>query len=466
MRWSSILFAGLLCCTSCAPTPRLATIPSLVTRQWNEGEDADVRNALPREDFWHGFEAPPLDRLLSQARMQNPSLQVAKARMDRARAELGILRADRLPTIDANVGLESSHDHQQASPVYTYNGASAGIDVSYDLDLFGAHRAARRAGRDRLDAAGFDTDAIRLLTDAQVARAYVALCLLDERVILANQQLAAAQRLAAVATVRSRAGATDAIAVTVATTNVQDYTERLSTLVEQQRHTRVALAVLVGAEPATFAIALTPVALLHVPALDPGQPAELLVRRPDIRAAEARISAAHGDVDAARRAFLPSIKLSGSLLGSSLGFLGPLGLTSSVGSALIAPNFEGGRMRGQMEAASASQRESVALYRQALLAALGEVGDALIAVQTSRDRADRSDAAVATAERQLRLIAARFAEGDIGPDALIGAQRDHDAAMDAALRTKADRLYAAIDLFRATGGPPVQEQAAERIALP
>jgi outer membrane protein, multidrug efflux system len=207
-------------------------------------------------------------------------------------------------------------------------------------------------------------------------------------------------------------------------------------------------------EPAVFSTTTHPVSALTVPALDPGQPADLLTRRPDIQAAEARIAAARGDVDAARRAFLPSFKISGSLLGSSAGFLGPLGLTSSVGSSLLAPIFEGGRLRGQLEVASAGQRESVALYRQSLLAAVGEVSDALIAVDASRDRAGRMTAAMAGATRQLGLSKARLAEGEIGADTLIDAQIDRDAAADAGLLARADRLNAAIDLFRATGGAP------------
>jgi outer membrane protein TolC len=212
-------------------------------------------------------------------------------------------------------------------------------------------------------------------------------------------------------------------------------------------------------------MATVPVSSLHIPLLDPGQPAELLVRRPDIRAAEARISAARGDVDAARRAFLPSVKINGSLLGSAAGFLGPLGLTSSVGSSLLAPIFEGGRLRGQLDAASAGQRESVALYRQALLSALGEVSDALIAVDASRDRAGRTASAIAVASRQLGLNRVRLAEGEIDSDALIGSQIDHDAAVDAELLARADRLYAAIDLFRATGGAPDMAGSNAEIAV-
>jgi len=462
MRCPYAIVSGMLLCMSCAPTPKLAVVPSLATRQW---QDAPATNeATPRDAFWHAFGAPGLEQLLREADAQNPALDVARARVDRARAELGIASASRLPTVDANLGFESSHARQSASPVYTYNGASAGLDIGYDLDLFGANRAARRASRDRLGASAFDADAVRLVTEAQVARSYVLLCLLDERVSLAREQLAGARQLAAIIASRSREGAAGEAEVNAAEANVAGYADRLATFQEQQRHARVALAILVGVEPAVFTATTLPVSALRVPALDPGQPAELLTRRPDIRAAEARITAARGDVDAARRAFLPSIKISGSLLGSSAGFLGPLGLTSSVGSSLLAPIFEGGRLRGQLEVASAGQRESVALYRQSLLAALGEVSDALIAVDASRDRAARMAAATAGAARQLGLSKARLAEGEVGADALIDARIDHDAAADAGLLAKADRLNAAIDLFRATGGAPRASDAQTEIA--
>lgn len=452
MRCPYAIVSGMLLCMSCAPAPKLAVVPPLATRQWPAVRAAS--EGAPREAFWQAFGAPALEELLRAADAQNPALDVARARVDRARAELGIASASRLPTVEANLGFESSHAHQSASPVYTYNGASAGLDVGYDLDLFGANRAARRASRDRLGASAFDADAVRLVTEAQVARGYILLCLLDERVSLAREQLAGARQLAAIIASRSREGAAGQADVHAAEANVAGYADRLATVLEQQRHARVALAILVGVEPAVFTTVTRPVSALLVPALDPGQPAELLTRRPDIRAAEARIAAARGDIDAARRAFLPSLKISGSLLGSSAGFLGPLGLTSSVGSSLLAPIFEGGRLRGQLEVASAGQRESVALYRQSLLAALGEVSDALIAVDASRDRAGRMAEALASASRQVGVSKARLAEGDVGADTLIDARIDRDAAADASLLAKADRLYAAIDLFRATGGAP------------
>ncbi len=455
-----------LAVVGCMPTPHLAVVPDVLSRNWDIDGAADTASpavGVARANFWPAFGSPELVRLIAAALADNPGLDAMRARVDRARAERRIANASRFPTVEASVNAEGARNQNQASPVYTYNGVSAGLDVGYDVDLFGANAATRRASRARYAGLRFDDAAAALVVQADVARTFVQLATLDDRLALADRQLAAARDVQRIAAIRRREGSSDDADGERQTIEVEQIVAFRTTLAEQRRHALTALALLVGAEPPSFVLPMSTLTGLSAPAVDPGQPGTLIVRRPDLRAAEARIAAARGDVDAARRAFLPSFKLTASGLASAVGFLGPIGLTTSAGASLLAPIFEGGRLRGQLETATAGQRESVALYRQALLGALGETTDALAVTRLAAQREASTERALRAAQRTVRIAELRYREGETDLPALLGARRDAYTAEDARLLAGQDRLLAAIDLFRATGGSfGVEEAAAAR----
>jgi multidrug efflux system outer membrane protein len=448
-------YLALLAAAGCAPTPRLAVAPEILSRDWGVEDGSRSQSSsvsLPRSAFWHSFGSRDLERLIAAALADNPGLDAVRARVDRARAETRIADASRYPTIESSFNAEGAHNQNQASPVYTYNGVSVGLDVSYDVDLFGANTATRRASRARYAGLRFDAEAAALVLQADVARVFVQLAVTEERIALADRQYAAAKDVQRIVAIRVNAGSGDDTEAARQMVEVEQVFAFRTTLVEQRRHLLTALALLVGGEAPSFAVPPIALASLLVPTVDPGAPTMLIVRRPDIRAAEARIAAARGDVDAARRAFLPSFKLSASGLASAVGFLGPIGLTTSAGAALLAPIFEGGRLRGQLETASAGQRESVALYRQTLLGALGEMTDALASTRLADEREASLQRALIATRRNVRTAEVRYREGEADLAVLIGAQRDVYAAEDARTLATQDRFVAAIDLFRATGG--------------
>jgi outer membrane protein TolC len=293
-----------------------------------------------------------------------------------------------------------------------------------------------------------------LVLQAEVAKTFVQLATLNDRIALADRKLAEGRNLQRIIAIRVREGAADSSEAARQVVEVERIIAFRTTLAEQQRHAQTALALLVGAEAPRFTPPPARLAVLSRPGVDPEQPAMLVIRRPDIRAAEARIAAARGDVDAARRAFMPSLKLTTSGFGTAVSLLGPIGLASNAGASLLAPIFQGGRLRGQLEASSATQRESVALYRQTLLAALGEVTDALAATELTAEREASAKRAFAAAQRETSLNELRYREGDSELSALINARSNQYEVEDLWLLTVQDRLIAAIDVFRATGGAP------------
>jgi outer membrane protein TolC len=212
--------------------------------------------------------------------------------------------------------------------------------------------------------------------------------------------------------------------------------------------------VLVGEEAPRFALEPAGLAGFSLPEIAPVQPGELLVRRPDVRAAEARIAAAEGDIGRARAAFLPRIRLSASALGQAATLGGPIGATLSIGSDLLAPIFNRRRLRGELGVAAATQAESVELYRGALLVALAEGESALAAVDHSRAREAVLEDMVAEAETTARLARLQYLEGAADLQWVLDAEQLLVGAQDARAIARQERLEAAIDLYKALGGSP------------
>jgi len=443
------MVAALSACA--APRPHLAVPPEVLSADWR---GPSTTGATLPESLAAAFRAPVLAELTSRALAGNADLAAATARIEQARAQMRIARASMFPTVSATAGASATRSDGGGSGVrFESNGGFAGLDVSYELDLFGREAAGRRSVRAQARAAQFDREALALTIEAELARALLQSAALAERLRLLDRGLVDARELDRVIGVRFRLGEATRLETAQQAIELKRLeTERLR-LAQAREQTRNAAAILVGEEAPTFDLPDIAFAALAVPEPAVVQPAELLVRRPDIRAAEARIAAAAGDVDRARAAFLPSIRLSASGIGEAATLGGPVAAVLSIGAGLLAPIFEGGRLRGELDLSAATQRESVELYRGALLTALGEAQNALAAVRLSEERAALQAAAVEEARTAAQLSLRRYLEGETDFQFVADARADLVAAEDAAVLARQERLEAAIDLYRAMGGP-------------
>jgi outer membrane protein TolC len=257
--------------------------------------------------------------------------------------------------------------------------------------------------------------------------------------------------------IRARLNAGDATRVDLGLQTIQVrqlQTERLR-LDQSLDRTRTALAVLIGEEAPRFQLSPASLDSLAPPTLSTVQPSALITRRPDIRAAEARIDAAGGDVQQARAAFFPRIRLTASALGQAASLSGPLSSTFAIGADLLAPIFNRGRLRANLELSAARQVESVELYRQVLLTSLAEVEDALTAVDRARAREILLIEVVEEARLTARLARLQYIEGEVDLQRLLDAEQRLVEAEDARAVALQERLEAAIDLFKAMGGNPL-----------
>jgi multidrug efflux system outer membrane protein len=445
-----------LAAAACAPHVELEVAPQLLSTAWSQpapGPAASGGASAPNPaNLGAAFGSQELEGLIGRALQQNGDVGVARARIQQARALFGIARGAMFPLVTASAGLSGTRSERTTTDPFDFSDAFAGVDISFDLDLFGANRARRRAEGHRLRAAEFDQGATALIVEGDVARIYVQRAALAARISLLDRNIEQAVELERI--IRARANAGDATRVDLGLQTIQVrelQTDRLR-LSQALDRTRTAMAVLIGEEAPRFVLTPSPLDALQVPDLAVAPPPELLVRRPDIRAAEARIDAAGGDVDAARRAFFPQLSLSASGIGQAASLSGPLAATVSLGAGLLSPIFNRGQLRGNLEFAAGQQVESVELYRLVLLTSLAETENALSAVERARAREALLLQVVEEARVTARLARLQYMEGETDLQSLFDAEQRLVAAEDARAVAHQERLEAAIDLFKAMGG--------------
>jgi NodT family efflux transporter outer membrane factor (OMF) lipoprotein len=452
----------LLAAASCAPHPQLAVAPDMVSTEWQAANVADpVGRPVAERGLADTLGSDDLKRLAGRALAANADIAIAAARLERARADLRIARSAMLPIVSAGAGLSATRSEDKNASLFSFSEGFASADISFDLDLFGQGKARKRAERARYRAASFDRDSAALVVEAEMARAFVQYAALTDRIALLDRMIANGRELERILGVRLREGAATRVDTGLQAIDVRGLEADRLRLTEARIRTGNAVAVLAGEEAPVFHMPEARLDSVVIPALAPAQPGELLVRRPDIQAAEARIAAADGDVSQARRAFLPSITLSARALGQAATLSGPIGSTLAAGAALLAPIFDRARLNGRLDSAAAAQHESVELYRKALLTALAEAENALASVDQSRQRQLLIGQTVEEARTTARLARLQYLEGEADLRDVLDAERLLAQAEDANALSTQERLNAVIDLYEAMGGSPnIQRRAA------
>ncbi len=388
-----------------------------------------------------------LAALIDRAMIASPPLIAARARVDQAVSQVRVARSTGLPLVSASAGGSAARVGGR-SP-FDFTSSFAALDASISIDISGGIRAGRRAARDRVSAADLDAQALALEIGVTIARVYVDRAAFQARLRLIDRQIAATTQLQHRIEARQRGHAPTPIAIGLQLIRVQNLIAERSRLDQALDQTRTALALLLGEEAPRFRAVPADLNAFDYRTTTVPSPSQLLIERADIAAAERRIAAAGGDVAQARAAFLPRLDLSISRSAENFLTAGPFA-GMSIGGALLAPIFGRGRLRGNLEFATAGQREAVANYRTVLLSAFSDTENALSAVRHARERA----ALLADIE-QRALTTASLAErryltsgGDFW--AVINVQDLSIAAQDARLVSLQEQLEASISLYRAT----------------
>lgn len=420
----------------------------------NWSELADPTTAAIDAQWWQAFDAPALDTLVRDARGHNPGLAIATERVVQAELQLRTAGASRLPGVNLGGSTSERRSQPDGGSTTSTEASSATLSISWEVDLWGRLAAGVDAASASLAASRFDLDGARLSLDANVATTWFQTLALAERLTIARENLAIAERLLALVEVRYRNGAASALDVSRQRTTVLSQRATIPPLEVQLRQTRSALALLAGQFPQQFDTPAGQLAALSVPNVSAGLPSDLLVRRPDIAAAEARLAATDANVAAARAALLPSVQLSGSggLASAALLSLADPTRSVSLAASLAQTIFDGGRLRAQVDTARSRQRELVETYRQSVLTALKEVEDALGNAARARELEESQRAIRDEAQRTLSLSELRYREGADDLAAVLDAQRTLFQTQDQLAQQRLARLTAATDLYKALGG--------------
>lgn len=457
MRKSSILvFCAALTGCSLMPDYQRPDLP--VTAQWPPSVQPEGARKAGELDWRAFFPDPRLQALIAAALEHNRDMRVAAARVEEARALYGIARADRLPNVDVAASGTSSRtpaDLSFTGGTLISHRYDAGLSLlSFELDFWGRVRSLNEAALESYLATEEARRALHLTLIADVANAYLTLLEMEERTALARETVKSREDTRMMVSRRREAGLAGDLDFLQADGAFELARAELANLERQRSAAGNALALLAGRQldslPGGLALADQGI----ISDLAAGLPSEVLLKRPDVLAAEHRLIAANANIGAARAAFLPRISLTAGL-GTASGTLAGL-FDSGSGAwnfqpALRLPLFDAGRAAAGTDLAVARKIIAVAEYEKAIQQAFREVADLLADRTYLAGQLQAQQAAEKTLRERLRLAEARYKAGISSYLEVLDAQRDTFSAQQSTVQIRRARLTAAVQLYKALG---------------
>jgi outer membrane protein, multidrug efflux system len=355
------------------------------------------------------------------------------------------------------VGSSAAAQHNIVGGKNAGNSFTAGLDASWELDIFGVNRSALEASDATAKSSAASLGDVQVSITAEVAINYITLRGIQSRLAIAHDNLASQQETLQITEWRLQAGLVTSLEVEQARTAVEQTRAQLPVLQTGIEQTRHALAVLTGRPPAALSIILAATGPIPQATDDLAMriPAETLRQRPDVRAAEYQVTAALARVAQADAARLPDFRLAGSL-GLSALTLGALTNGGSVVSALLAgvsmPVFNGGALRAQVRVQQAVLDQASIAYQSAVLTALKDVEDALIALHGDRERLFRLQRAAEAANNASLIARQRFSSGLVDFQVVLDTQRIQLSTQDGVASASTDVSTDHVRLYKALGG--------------
>ncbi len=416
---------------------------------------AQPRQQAPEDlsRWWQRFGDAQMTGLIEQALQANPSVQSAEAALRQARAQLDVQEAGLLPSIGSSAGASRSQQgNNDASNRY-----NAGIDASWEPDWWGRKGNAVKAGEANVAAAVATLEGAHVSLAAEVAQNYIELRSLQNRLRIAQENLAIQRENQQITEWRVQAGLATSLDSEQARASTAQTAAQIPALQSSMAQMRHALAILTGQAPAALESALGTARALPVApeSLAMTLPADTLRQRPDIRVQEQRVVAALANLSSQERANFPSLRLNGSL-GLSALTIGALtngaSVAASIAASLSAPLFDGGVNRAQIRAQQAAVEQARISYRSAVLTALKEVEDALVQLQSDKERLAQLLIAEEAARNAQLLANQRYSSGLVDFQTVLDTQRTLLSAQDSVANTQAAISTDYVRLYKALGG--------------
>lgn len=447
-----------------APEP-----PSVSTYAAKEDAAApeDQRLALGKKlegDWWAAFQSPQLDGVISLALSGNEDAEAAKERMAEAEEEVNAAEGALLP----QVALGTTAGYQKYGkalfgplnfniPPFAYY--TLGPTITFPLDVFGGQKRTVEERKALEEYQGFELDAAYQSLIAHVAAEALSLASARAELDTLNAIIADDQRNVDLVQSAINAGSGTRVQLVTAETQLVQDRAQLPDIKQREAVARHALAVLTGKAPAEWSPPEFGLGDFTLPSeLPVSLPSELVHRRPDIEAAEAQLHAASAAIGVATANLYPNFNLTGTVTQQALT---PGGLFNSIANAyslaanLTQPIFNGGRLSAEKRAAIDNYKAALAVYRQTILTAFGDVGDRLQALANDADSVQAEAAAAQTAAESLDLARKSFQAGNSGILDVIDAERRNAQAQLSFTHAKAQRLMDTAELYLALGGSPI-----------
>jgi multidrug efflux pump len=434
-----------------------ANYKAVALGSWKEGRPLD---SVPKGNWWEIFNDTNLNTLEAQAWQANQQLKAAVARVDQARATARVARGDLMPSLY----FDPSYNRQRYSPneepsfgSLTANTLSTPLDLSYEVDLWGRVRRGFESARADAQASLAEYYNVLLTLQSDVAENYFGLRSLDAEIATVTGTVDLRHEQVKLVRGRYEGGIGNDLEVAQAETELATTEAEAASLAQQRDEMENAIAILVGADPSTFHLAVTSDSQWRPqpPEIPAGLPSDLLERRPDVAAAERQLASANAKIGVAKAAFFPVLTLTGSggyISGDVDSLFNWNSRTWSVGPSLSLPIFLGGRNRANYQRSQAAFAEAAASYRQQVLVAFGDVENSLSAIRHLADQAAAQERAVINARRAADVAADRYQSGIVSYIEVVDANRDTLTAERANAQLAGQRLSAAVQLIKALGG--------------
>ena len=416
-----------------------------------------VAQSFGDQKWWEAFQDPQLQELIRIALNKNYDLRIAASRILEAQAQLGITRADQLPSIYAGSSAVNQRIPRQKNlpPEYETSASAVNASMLWELDFWGKYRRATEAARANLLATEWARRSVTSTLVSNVAASYFELRALDLQLEIAKRTLVSRQvSLQLTKTLSDGGGGTELDVrqaeqlVSVAAETIPDLERRI----EQQENF---ISALLGNNPGPIARGLKLTEQAHIPEVPAGIPSSLLERRPDIRAAEAQLIAANAQIGVAKAAYFPEITLTANsgFQSSALTslFTGPAGLWS-FGGSLAQPIFAGGRISSNVRLSEARKQEMVLNYQKTIQQAFRGVSDSLIGYQKNREYLQHQEELVLAAQDAAQLSQVRYRGGATNYLEVLTNETNAFNAELGLAQAQANELVSLVDIYRNLGG--------------
>lgn len=440
--------------------------PPVVAQPANLDRDAGNTPPDPQSlgdlKWFEVFNDTKLQNLVREALIANYDVRASMSRIEAARANLGIVRSDQFPTIGASAeavfeGRSRDGALQVPKPApKSRNFGSVLLNLfTWELDIWGKNRKATEAARADLAATEEDRRAVLTTIVSDVATAYYNLRELDFELDIAKRTLQSRQDSLRIIKLRQQRGVSNMLEVRQAEELVYDATETIPNLeksIEQQENF---ICVLTGKNPGTVIRGEELTAQVVPPAVPAGLSSELLVRRPDIRSAENRLYAADARIDVARKAYFPTISLTGFLGFESAQLstlFNPSRAVWGIAPQLVQPIFTGGRLKSNVQFSRAEQDLLLVNYEKTIQNAFREVADSLTEYRKLKEVRAQRELLTDTLRDRSRLSYLRYREGVANLLEALDADRElFDAELSLA-QVRRDELLSVVKIYKSLGG--------------